>query len=154
MLELYDDATTALGNASARSGLCREVQPDAKVREAAEQCEQQLEAYNVRLAQDCALHDVLSKVDTAKLDAAAGFWLFKTLREFRRLGVDRSEATRTQVRAERRAGAHWPDLFPKHPRRRAHRAARAQGLGGSPRGLAREPPAGRRRHHLGDDQHP
>ncbi|MEW5738992.1 MAG: M3 family metallopeptidase [Myxococcota bacterium] len=97
-LQLYDDATTALSNMGARSGLAREVQPDAAVREAAEKCEQRLEAYAVELAQDRGVYDALSKVDPRAFDAVTGFWLFKTLREFRRAGVDRDDATRAKVK--------------------------------------------------------
>lgn len=94
----YDEAMTQLSNASARCGLGREVHPDAAFRAAAEACEQQLEALSVDLAQDQALFSALSAVDTRALDPVAGFWLFKTLREFRRAGVDRDEATRTKVK--------------------------------------------------------
>lgn len=98
-LSLCDDATTALSNMGARSGLAREVQPDAAVREVAEACEQRLEAYSVELAQDRGVYDALSKVDAQAFDAVTGFWLFKTLREFRRAGVDRDDAAREQVKA-------------------------------------------------------
>lgn len=97
-LALYDDATTLLSNMGARSGLAREVQPDGAVREAAEACEQRLEAYSVELAQDRGVYDALSKVDAQAFDPVTGFWLFKTLREFRRAGVDRDDATREQVK--------------------------------------------------------
>lgn len=96
---LYDEVTTALSNMGARSGLAKEVHPDQKFREACEKCEQQLEAYNVELSLDRGLYDALSKIDQKKLDPVGAFWLFKTLREFRRSGVDRDEATRTQVKA-------------------------------------------------------
>lgn len=98
-LALYDEATTLLSNAGARSGLSREVHPDAKFREAAEACEQRIEAFNVELAQDKALYDALAAIDSKAFDAVTGFWLFKTLREFRRAGVDRDEATRAKVKA-------------------------------------------------------
>ena len=84
----------------ARAGLAKEVHPDEKFREAGETCEQQLEAYNVELSLDRGLYDALSKVDAARPSTPSGaFWLFKTLREFRRSGVDRDEATRAKVRA-------------------------------------------------------
>lgn len=99
VLSLYDGVVTAMSNMGARSGLAKEVHPDQKFREACETCEQQLEAYNVELSLDRGLYDALAKVDQKKLDPAGAFWLFKTLREFRRSGVDRDEATRTRVRA-------------------------------------------------------
>jgi thimet oligopeptidase len=99
VLSIYDELTTSLSTMSQRAGLAREVHPDAKFREAAEACEQRLEAYNVELAQDRGVYDALTKIDAKSVDAVAGFWLFKTLREFRRAGVDRDEATRAKVRS-------------------------------------------------------
>lgn len=98
-LHLYDEAMTALSNAGARSGLAREVHPDAKFREAAEACEQRIEALNVDLAQDQKLYAALSTIDGKAFDAITNFWLFKTLREFRRAGVDRDDATREKVKS-------------------------------------------------------
>lgn len=98
-LALYDEATTAMSNAGARSGLAREVHPDAAFREAAEACEQRIEALSVELAQDKALYEALSGLDASGLDPVTNFWLFKTLREFRRAGVDRDEPTRLKVKA-------------------------------------------------------
>ncbi len=98
-LELYDEATLLLSNAGARSGLSREVHPDPAFRSAAETCEQRIEAFNVELAQDKQLYQALTAVDVKSLDAVTSFWLFKTLREFRRAGVDRDEPTRAKVKA-------------------------------------------------------
>jgi thimet oligopeptidase len=98
-LELYDEATRALSNAGARSGLAREVHPDSAFRSAAEACEQRIEAFTVELAQDKGLYEALSSIDVKSLDPVAGFWLFKTLREFRRAGVDRDAATRGKVKS-------------------------------------------------------
>ena len=99
VLALYDEVVTAMSNMGARAGLAKEVHPDEKFREACEKCEQMLEAYNVELSLDRGLYDALSKVEQKSLDPVGAFWLFKTLREFRRSGVDRDEATRTQVKA-------------------------------------------------------
>jgi thimet oligopeptidase len=98
ILEAYDEAQTALLNAANRSGLTREVHPDAAMRDAARECEQQVDAANVALSQDRAVYDALSLVDLAKADAATQHWVSRTLLEFRRAGVDRDEATRAQVK--------------------------------------------------------
>lgn len=97
-LELYDELTTSVSNMAARSGLAREVHPDASFRAACEACEQRLESFSVDLAQDRGVYDALSAVDTSSLDPVTTFWLFKTLREFRRSGVDRDDATREKVK--------------------------------------------------------
>ncbi len=99
VLALYDEVSRIMGDMGARSSLAKEVHPEAAFREVAEKCEQQLEALNVELSLDRGLYDALSKVDAKKLDPVGTFWLFKALREFRRAGVDRDEATRTKVRA-------------------------------------------------------
>ena len=98
-LERYDEATTLLANAQARAGLAREVHPDAAFRQAAEACEQRLEALSLELSQDRGLYDALASVDVKALEPVTAHWLSKTLLEFRRAGVDRDEATRARVRA-------------------------------------------------------
>lgn len=99
VLALYDDVTAAMSNMGARVGLAKEVHPDQAFRQECESCEQQLEAYNVELSLDRGLYDALARVEVAGLDAVSAFWLFKTLREFRRSGVDKDEATREKVRS-------------------------------------------------------
>ena len=99
IIALYDEVTDLMINMGARAGVAKEVHPDEKFREACEKCEQMLEAYNVELSLDRGLYDALSKVNAESLDPVGAFWMFKTLREFRRSGVDRDEATRTRVKA-------------------------------------------------------
>lgn len=98
-LELYDEVTRTLSDAGARCSLAKEVHPDGAFRSACEETEQSLEAFSVELSLDRALYDALARVDAKALDPAGAFWLFKTLREFRRSGVDRDEATRAKVKA-------------------------------------------------------
>src|SRR5262249_34926923 len=45
------------------------------------------------------LYDVLSTLELSDLDASTRWWMKRDLREFRRLGVDRDDATREKVRA-------------------------------------------------------
>jgi thimet oligopeptidase len=98
-LELYDELTTAVGNLAARAALAKEVHPEQAFREACEACEQRLEAFSISLSQNRGVYDALSSIRAERLDPVTGFWLFKTLREFRRAGVDRDAATRAQVQA-------------------------------------------------------
>ncbi|MBX7097424.1 MAG: Zn-dependent oligopeptidase [Myxococcaceae bacterium] len=99
VLSLYDEVTRRLSDAGARSSLAKEVHPDGAFRAAAEQCEQRLEAYSVELSLHRPLYDALSRVSLDALDPAGVHWLQKTLREFRRAGVDRDDATRAKVKA-------------------------------------------------------
>ncbi len=98
VLSLYDELTTSVSNMAQRSGLAREVHPDAAFRQACEGCEQALDAFSVELAQNRAVYQALSKVDAKGLDAVTSFWVFKTLREFRRAGVDRDDTIRARVK--------------------------------------------------------
>ena len=71
-LEVFinDDATAALSGAASRSSLARETHPDAKMRDAARECEQQIEQVNLEIAQDRGVYDALSAVDLSAADEA------------------------------------------------------------------------------------
>jgi thimet oligopeptidase len=99
ILELYDDATTLTANLGMRSSLGKETHPNEAFRTAAEKCEQDVEAFNVELAQDKGIYEALASMDQTTMDPTTAFWVFKTLREFRRAGVDRDDATRAKVKA-------------------------------------------------------
>jgi thimet oligopeptidase len=98
ILEAYDEATAALGASFNRSGTAREVHPNAAFRDAARACEQQADALNVDISQDRGVYDALSAVDLSQADAATRYWMERTLLEFRRVGVDRDDATRAKVK--------------------------------------------------------
>ena len=100
-LDDYDEAELALGDALARSGLAREVEPAAEMRSAAEKCEQEADALTTDFSLDRGIYDGLSGLDRAKLDAETRFYLERTLRDFRRAGVDRDDATRAKIKALR-----------------------------------------------------
>lgn len=97
-LNAYDEAELALGNALARSGLAREVEPAAEMRAAAEKCEQEADSLNTDFSLDRGIYDALAGLDRAALDAATRFYLERTLRDFRRAGVDRDDATRARIK--------------------------------------------------------
>ena len=99
ILEAYDLGMTLIGDAAARASVVRNAHPDAAMRSAAEACEQEGEKVLTDLALDRGLYDVLAKLPLRGLDAATHKWMEKTLRDFRRAGVDRDDATRTQVKA-------------------------------------------------------
>jgi thimet oligopeptidase len=97
-LHAYDAVFGALADAGARASLCRNVHPDPAMREAAERCEQEVEAAGTELSLDRRLYDALAAVSAEGLDPAARHLLEKALRDFRRSGVDRDDATRAQVK--------------------------------------------------------
>ena len=97
-LGLFDDAFAELGNAAAQASLLRNVHPSAEVRDAAERDEQEIDAFQTGLSLDRGLYDALARIDLALADAATRWMVEKSLRDFRRAGVDRDAATRARVR--------------------------------------------------------
>ncbi|HZX96695.1 MAG TPA: M3 family metallopeptidase [Myxococcales bacterium] len=98
-LRAWDQATGAISDASARASLLRSVHPDAAMRDAGERCEQEAEALGTALALDPDIYRPLSRVDASGEDEATRWYLFRVLRDFRRAGVDKGDATRARVRA-------------------------------------------------------
>ena len=98
MLQLWNDAQVALSNAASVGSLFSEVHPDKAVRERAEKVAQDVQKLDTDLGLDTELYAVLAGVDPAGLDADATRVLERTLRDFRRSGVDRDEATRARLR--------------------------------------------------------
>ncbi len=98
-LEIFDEATAALSDASARASVARHSHPDAAMRQAAETSEQEVEKLSTEISLDRGVYDVLASLDVSQEDAATRKWVEKLLRDFRRAGVDRDEATRARVKA-------------------------------------------------------
>ena len=98
VLRVWNDAQTALSNAASVGSLFSEVHPDAVVRERAEAVAQQVQKLDTDLGLDTGLYAVLAGLDASGLDADAARVLERTLRDFRRSGVDRDEATRDRLR--------------------------------------------------------
>ncbi len=98
-LEIFDEATAALSDASARASVARHSHPDEAMRQAAETSEQEVEKLSTEISLDRSVYDVLASLDVSQEDAATRKWVEKLLRDFRRAGVDRDEATRARVKA-------------------------------------------------------
>ncbi|MFN8030234.1 MAG: M3 family metallopeptidase [Dermatophilaceae bacterium] len=98
-LALWNDGDIAIAHASGAAGLFAQVHPDLGVRTAAEDGTVEIERFLTGRALDRELFDVLAALDTHGLDADAERVLRHTLRDFRRAGVDRDEATRARLAA-------------------------------------------------------
>src|SRR5205085_1506737 len=98
-LAAFDEAMATLSDASSRASVARNAHPDAAMRDVAERCEQQVDALATRLSLDRGIYDALRELDPTGEDPATRFYLQRTLRDFRRAGVDRDEATRKRVQA-------------------------------------------------------
>ena len=100
VLAAWNRGETALANAEAVA-LWSEVHPDAGVRDRADELSQQVQKYVTELGQDRDLFAVFDALDAgpgAGLDDDARRVLEHTLRDFRRTGVDRDDATRDRLR--------------------------------------------------------
>lgn len=99
VLEPYNRLRVALDNAANEASLMRVVHPEAGVREAAEKCEQEVSALGTELDLDRGLYEAFVALDLSKEDALTQRYVKNLLRDFRRAGVDKDEATRKKVRA-------------------------------------------------------
>ena len=97
MLSSWNRAETAIANADA-AHLWSEVHPDAAVRDRADELSQQVQKYVTELGQDRDLFAVFDGLSADGLDDGATRVLEHTLRDFRRAGVDRDDATRDRLR--------------------------------------------------------
>ena len=94
----YNDLLMGISQSGASAGLFSEVHPDEKIRDAARTCEQDVSAFVTELQLDRGLYDALAAVDVATLDAEARRFVEHTLRDFRRAGVDKDQATRDRIK--------------------------------------------------------
>ncbi len=98
-LKAYNQLQMHLDAASSLPSLLAEVHPSAKLRKEAEQCQQEAEKFHTELSLNTKLYEVFKALETAKLTEGAKRLVTETLRDFRRSGVDKDEATRTKIKA-------------------------------------------------------
>jgi thimet oligopeptidase len=95
----YNELLTSASATNALAGLMSEVHPDEAIRDAARECEQEVSRFYSDLALDRAMYDALAAVDISKSDADTKRFVEHTLRDYRRAGVDKDEATRDRLKA-------------------------------------------------------
>src|SRR5262245_53424056 len=98
LLDLFDEATADLGNIGALAGLIAKCHPDSAMRDAADATEQEISKVITDLSLDPDVYQALAALDVSDADAGTRHYVAKTLREFRRAGVDRDDPTRARVR--------------------------------------------------------
>jgi thimet oligopeptidase len=96
-LRVWDELTLELGNVAAAASLLANVHPLEEVRTASEGAEVEVDRLVTELNQDRALYDVFAALDAPE-DPLAARLLEKTLRDFRRAGVDRSDEVRARLK--------------------------------------------------------
>lgn len=100
LLEAFDDAMAALANATNPVDLVAATHPDRQVRDAAEAAKQRLANVRTEASLDRGIYDALAGITLADdTDPGTRHYLSTLLRDFRRAGVDRDDATRARVRA-------------------------------------------------------
>jgi len=97
-LHPYNELLRAVANASNYAGLHRSVNPSEKVRNAAGKCEQKISAFVNELKLNKDIYRALSSLDTSNYDANAKRFVANELRDFRRSGVDKDDATRDKLK--------------------------------------------------------
>src|SRR5258706_5256584 len=94
----FNDIGIALDEALSLAGIMTNLNPDKTVREAAEASEQELQKFSTDLSLNRGLYEAIAAVDASRLDADGKRMVERTLRDFRRSGVDRDEPTRARIR--------------------------------------------------------
>jgi thimet oligopeptidase len=98
VLELWNGADIALHNADSLASVFAEVHPDEAVRTLAEDRAQEISRISTDRSLDRDLYQAIAGTDESAGDAGARRLRERTLRDFRRSGVDRGEAVRARLR--------------------------------------------------------
>ena len=97
-LDPFDRLRTLVEDSASLASVVQNVHPEAAVRDEAEAIERQVVAFSTDLSLDRELFEAFRAVDPAPLDARARRLVERTLRDFRRAGVDRDEPTRKRLK--------------------------------------------------------
>ena len=94
----FDEAVRQINSSIYLAGLIQQVHPDAKFRDSATNMVSKASAAQTALALNRDVYQALSALDVSKQDVATQYYLKRTLLEFRLAGVDKDDATRTQLK--------------------------------------------------------
>jgi thimet oligopeptidase len=95
----YNQMMMALEQSSATAGLVHSVHPDKAIRDAAEACEQEAAAFINELKLNRELYQAFAGLDTKGFDPQTERLVTRSLRDFRRAGVDKDDEKRTRIKA-------------------------------------------------------
>ncbi len=98
LLDAFDEATTGLANIRDMADLIGKSHPDEAMRDAADAAQQATDKVLTELSVDRAVYDRLAELDVTGEDDVTRHFVARTLRDFRRSGVDRDDAARARVR--------------------------------------------------------
>lgn len=94
----FNELMMHLEASASECNLFSRVHPDKAVREIAEKNEQEVSRYMTELSLDRDLYEAVRTMDAAGADAPTRFLLEKTLRNFRRAGVDKPDDVRAKIK--------------------------------------------------------
>ncbi len=97
-LEPFNELSRFVANAGNMAGLAHEVNPDAKVRDAARTCEQEISQFISELLLDRRVYDALAAVEVSKEDADTRRFVMTTLRDYKRAGVALPDKQRARIK--------------------------------------------------------
>jgi thimet oligopeptidase len=97
-LRLYHEILVHVDSAASASSLLRSVHPEETVREAARESERQVRAFVSELERNRQVFEALAALDCSGMDPETRRFVEHALRDFRRAGVDRDEATRARLK--------------------------------------------------------
>jgi thimet oligopeptidase len=98
-LDPYDALQNHVTSADRKASLLSEVHPDSAYRAAAEQCVKDVSSFRTDLDQNPQLYAAIAAADVSRADDETKRMVAHALRDFRRAGVDRDEATRKRLKA-------------------------------------------------------
>lgn len=98
-LQPYNDLLMHLDAAANECGLFQRIHPDRKVRTAAEEGERAVSKVATELRLDRELYQAILAVTASRSDDATRYFLLKTLRDYRRAGIDKSDEARHRIAA-------------------------------------------------------
>ena len=100
-LKPYNEVALHADNAAYQAGLMESVHPDSGFRSTAEAITQEAQKFLSALSLNRGVHDAIKAVDVSKEAPDTKYLVERTLRDFRRSGVDKDEATRAKITALR-----------------------------------------------------
>ena len=96
-LQPYDDLLEEIRTASGLAGIVAAVHPDEAMRKAGDDLERKADALEAEISLRPDVFRALQAIRLDGVDAESRYYVERTIRELRRLGVDRPEATRAIV---------------------------------------------------------
>ncbi len=150
-LRAFDAAFAALGEAASRASLARNVHPDAAMRDAAEVCEQEVDALSTELSLDRGVYDALAALDVSGEDAATRHLVRRRCATSAAPAWTATTPTRARVRALNEELVRIGQEFGRNIRDDVRRSSSTRDLDGLPEDCAPRAPA--RRGRQGDGHH-